>query len=106
MLSGKGVLPYMDYNYRMCHCSSNYSTGTEIGGKLINLPASVEDFILHWRNQELTIKKFKSANLNLLTSQFNSKESFDLGSLFLESRDLKTRRAFGSFVSYKLAKVS
>lgn len=80
--------------------------GTEIGGKLINLPASVEDFILPWRNQELTIKKFKSANLNLLTSQFNSKESFDLGSLFLESRDLKTRRAFGSFVSYKLAKVS
>lgn len=54
----------------------------------------------------MTIKKFKSANLNLPASQFNKKESFDFGSLFLESRDLKIGRAFGTFVSYRLAKVS
>ena len=46
LLSGEGVLPYMGY-IECVIVQATILQGTEIGGKLINLPASVEDFILH-----------------------------------------------------------
>ena len=52
----------------------------------------------------LTLKKIKSANLNLPATQFNSRDSVDFGNFF--SGDSRTGRDLASLILYRVAKFS